>query len=317
MSKSQTIGAMFGAGTANTFLGLEACPDLERLASPTALLGVPCATPYPTVGAYCSGGPRAIRAAIAGYAANLQHMDFDSGGRLFPDGVDQAVDCGDLELGEADPAANRDAIRTAVSTILDRGAVPVLVGGDDSIPIPMLDAFAGRGRFTILQIDAHIDWREDVNGERFGLSSTMRRASEMDHIERIIQVGQRGLGSARVSDYEDARNWGVTFVSARQVEAEGIGAALHQIEPGSDVIICFDCDALDPAIMPGVIGRAPGGLSYWQAVDLIEGAAARARIAAFDLVEFMPDRDVDDIGALTAARILATTLGVLARQKAG
>jgi len=317
MSNSQTIGAMFGAGAADTFLGLEACPDLEHLESPTALLGVPCATPYPSVGAYCAGGPRAIRAAIAGYAANLQHMDFDSGGRLFPDGVDQAVDCGDLELGEADPAANRDAIRTAVSTILDRGAVPVLVGGDDSIPIPMLDAFAGRGRFTILQIDAHIDWREDVNGERFGLSSTMRRASEMDHIERIIQVGQRGLGSARVSDYDDARDWGVTFVSARQVAAEGIGAALHQIEPGSDVIICFDCDALDPAIMPGVIGRAPGGLSYWQAVDLIEGAAARARIAAFDLVEFMPDRDVDDIGALTAARILATTLGVLARQKAG
>lgn len=316
MSNSQTIGAMFGAGAADTFLGLEACPDLERLDSPTALLGVPCATPYPTVGAYCAAGPRAIRAAIAGYAANLQHMDFDSGGRLFPDGVEQAVDCGDLDLNEADPAGNRNAIRTAVSTILDRGAVPILVGGDDSIPIPMLEAFAGRGRYTILQIDAHIDWREEVNGERFGLSSTMRRASEMDHIERIVQVGQRGLGSARVADYEDACDWGVRFVPARQVHAEGAAAALHHIEPGTDLIICFDCDALDPAIMPGVIGRAPGGLDYWQTVDLIEGAAARARIAAFDLVEFMPERDVDDIGALTAARILATAMGVLARQKA-
>lgn len=316
MSDSQTIGAMFGAGAAETFLGLDACPDLARLDSPTAILGVPCATPYPTVGAYCANGPRAIRDAIAGYAANLQHMDFDSGGRLFPDGVEPAVDCGDLDLDEADAAGNRDAIRAAVSTILDRRAVPMLVGGDDSIPIPMLEAFAGRGRYTILQIDAHIDWRDEVGGERYGLSSTMRRASEMAHVERIIQVGQRGLGSARVADFEDARDWGVEFVPARQIHAEGSAAALRHVEPGTELIVCFDCDALDPAIMPGVIGRAPGGLTYWQAVELIEGAAARARIAAFDLVEFMPERDVDEIGALTAARILATTTAVLARQRA-
>lgn len=314
MADRQTIGAMFGAGSGDTFLGLDSCRDLERLESPIALLGVPCATPYPTVGAYCANGPGAIRQAIAGYAANLEHMDFDSGGTLFPQGTRRAVDCGDLDLDENDPAGNRDTIRAAVAGILDRKAVPMLVGGDDSIPIPMLEAFAGSGRFTILQIDAHIDWRDDVNGERLGLSSTMRRASEMDHVERIIQVGQRGLGSARVTDYEDARAWGVAFVPARQIHAEGVAAALRLIEPGTELILCFDCDALDPAIMPGVIGRAPGGLSYWQAVELIEGAAARARIAAFDLVEFMPERDVDEIGALTAARILATTMGVLARQ---
>jgi arginase family enzyme len=83
--------------------------------------------------------------------------------------------------------------------VLDRGAVPFLLGGDDSLPIPMLEAFgAHRGkRLTILQIDAHIDWRDEVGGERLGLSSTMRRASEMGHVERIIQVGQRGIGSAR------------------------------------------------------------------------------------------------------------------------
>ena len=69
-----------------------------------------------------------------------------------------------------------------------------MIGGDDLVPIPLFEAFAGRGSYTVLQIDAHIDWRDDVNGERLGLSSTMRRASEMGQIGRIIQVGQRGIG---------------------------------------------------------------------------------------------------------------------------
>jgi agmatinase len=69
--------------------------------------------------------------------------------------------------------------------------------------------------------------------------------------------------------------------------------------------------------MPAVIGRAPGGLTYWQAVDLLRGAAKRARIASFDLVEFMPSRDVDGLGALVAGRILATMVGVILRQAAG
>jgi agmatinase len=78
----------------------------------------------------------------------------------------------------------------------------------------MLQALEGQGPLTILQIDAHIDWRREVEGERWGLSSTMRRASEMAHVERIIQVGQRGMGSARPADMEDALRWGVHFIPA-------------------------------------------------------------------------------------------------------
>ena len=154
---------------------------------------------------------------FAPFGANLAHHDFDVGGRIFPGEGIGAVDCGDLPFDEADATGNRDRIRGAVSKILDRSAVPILLGGDDSIPIPMFEAFAGRGEFTILQIDAHIDWRDEVQGERFGLSSTMRRASEMAQIVRIVQVGQRGIGSARRADYEDALAWGVHFVHAREV----------------------------------------------------------------------------------------------------
>jgi agmatinase len=65
-------------------------------------------------------------------------------------------------------------------------------------------------------------------------------------------------------------------------------------------------DALDPAIMPAVIGRTAGGMSYWQVAELIAGVADKARIVAFDMVEFMPERDIDGQGALVAAQLLAT-----------
>jgi agmatinase len=315
MTRRRDIGAMFGASETETFLGLPSAGDLAAMEAAIAILGAPCATPYRSVGPYCAGAPRAIRDAIAGYAANLEHVDFDIGAPIFP-GAITAVDGGDLAWSEADAAANRTAIRQAVATILARGAAPIIIGGDDSVPIPVLEAFHDRGPLTIVQIDAHIDWRDEVAGERWGLSSTMRRASEMPHVERIVQVGQRGIGSARPGDLADAKAWGAIFVPARKVHEQGIAPVLAAVPAGAQVLVTLDCDGLDPAIMPGVIGPAPGGLTYWQAIGILCGIAARARIVAFDLVEFVPERDVAGLGALTAARIIVNVLGLLARQKA-
>jgi agmatinase len=142
----------------------------------------------------------------------------------------------------------------------------------------------------------------------------MRRASEMDHIERIIQVGQRGVGSARGEDIRAALAAGVSFISANEFHAEGSRRVLDLIPEGSNVLVTFDCDGLDPSIMPAVIGRVPGGLSFWQANELLHKISQRARIASFDLVEFMPSRDVDGAGALVAGRIVANMIGLIARQ---
>jgi agmatinase len=315
MTQRRDVGALFGAAETETFLGLPSAENLEALAAKIAILGVPCATPYPSVGPYCAVAPRAIRAAVAGYASNLHHVDFDLGGPIFPDAV-TAVDGGDLACTEADPAANRAAIREAVATIIAQGAVPIVIGGDDSVPIPLFEAFHDRGPLTIVQIDAHIDWREEVAGERWGLSSTMRRAAEMPHIERIVQVGQRAIGSARPGDFADAKAWGAVFVPARAVAEHGIGPVLDAVPAGAQVLVTLDCDGLDPTIMPGVIAPAPGGLTYWQAIGILRGIAAKARIAAFDLVEFVPEHDVAGLGALTAARVIVNVLGLLARQAA-
>lgn len=314
MSGNQALGTMFGSGNVDTFMGLPRCRDLSRLSAKMALIGADGCTPYQNVGFYCAGGPEAIRRAGAAYAASLGHMNFDLGGPTFADGI-SAVDAGDLPQDIADPAGNRARIFGAVSQILDRGTVPLLIGGDDSLPIPMLEAYGARGKgYTILQIDAHIDWRDEVQGERLGLSSTMRRASELAHIDAIIQVGQRGIGSARPQDVADAESWGVGFVPAGEVARFGISRALDLIADGAEVIICLDLDALDPAVMPAVIGRTAGGLGYWQVLELVAGVAERARIAGFDMVEFMPDRDIDGQGAALAAQLLAAVMGIIDRQ---
>ena len=151
-------------------------------------------------------------------------------------------------------------------------------------------------------------------GERLGLSSTMRRASEMAHIERIVQVGARSIGSAHSDDLRDARDWGAHIVPAYDLHRDGVDAALDHIPQGADILISLDVDALDPAIVPGVIGRAPGGLSYFQTLDLIKGAADKGRIAGINVVEFMPEADVSGIGAMTVSRLVAAMIGLLARQ---
>lgn len=314
-SKKKSINMLYGSKDAEkSFLGLPMCKDVNKLDADIAIIGAPGASPYKSVGPYCKDAPAAIRKAIAGYAGAINHYDFDLGGPLLGDGSTSVVDCGDLGYDKKDFAANRKRIRSCVKTVVDKGAIPIVIGGDDSIPIPVFEALEGRGPYTILQIDAHIDWREESEGERFGLSSTMRRASEMDHITQIVQTGQRAVGSARPGDYDDAVAWGAKFFVARDVNINGIQPVLRAIPKGAQVLISLDVDAFDPSIAPGVLARAPGGLTYWQVVNLIHGVASKASIAGFNIIEMVPDQDIDGLTALLSARTICNVIGTLCRQ---
>lgn len=308
------ISEILGTTDSDTFLGLPK-GDLTSLEADVAIFGAPCATPYKSTGTYAADAPKAIRAALAGYASAIGHMDFDLESPILSDDTVRAVDCGDLPWDAGDPAANRAAIHDATRAILEADAVPIVIGGDDSIPIPVLEAYRDHGPLTILQIDAHIDWRDEVEGERLGLSSNMRRASEMDWVERIIQVGARAIGSARPSDYRDARAKRAQFVTARELHREGAARVLDLIPEGAVVYVNFDLDALDPSIMPAVIGPAPGGLFFHQALEILHGLDMWAHVAGFSLVEFCPARDPNGLAALTAGRIVCNALGLIARAR--
>lgn len=316
MKNKPDLASLFGASKSDTFLGLESCNDLDTIDASSAFVGVPCATPYKSVGSYAKNGPSSIRDAVASLNANLDRHNFDLGGPIFPNGSIKAVDCGDLPWDEKNFKENRSNITDTVKKILKNNVVPILVGGDDSIPIPMLEAMSSKGEnFTILQIDAHIDWREIHMDERYGLSSTMRRASEMSHIKKIIQVGVRGIGSGHPQDFDDALNWGVKFYTADDVHANGVDPILEKIDQNSSVIICIDIDSMDPSITPNTIGRVPGGLTYFQVLNLIKGVSQKAEIEAMDFTEIMPEVDIDGIGGLTVSRLIASSMGVIARQK--
>jgi agmatinase len=294
-----------------TFAGFPAC------ANPTgasiAVLGIPDATPY-TVGqsSHSAGAPGALRAILKGYATLPEQYDFDLEG-LRPSAV---VDCGDLVGDPSDPGGTRERIQGAIGRLLEAGVVPVVLGGDDSVPIPMFQAFASRGPLTVIQVDAHLDWRDEVRGERFGYSSPMRRASEMDWIEGMVQVGLRGIGSARAAEVADARGWGASIVTAAEVHRAGIGVALDRVPVGARCLITVDCDGLDPSIMPAVMAPVPGGLWYHQVLELLHGVAAKATIVGFDLVEFVPERDPNGVAALTAARVVCNGIAAIAASRA-
>ncbi|WP_211275908.1 agmatinase [Thalassospira mesophila] len=253
----------------------------------------------------------AIRLASQEDAPLIEHWDFDLGGPLFDGKPGCCIDIGNVPTTLHDNADNRRQIEAKTREILAMSAVPILLGGDDSLPIPFLGGFAGHGPVWILQIDAHIDWRDALHGERYGYSSPMRRVSEMPHIAGMVQVGLRGVGSARTTEIEAAQRFGSQLVTAQMIHSQGVEAALRHIPKSAQVVITLDCDGLDPAIMPGVAARTPGGLGYTQVIDLIAGVGARAKIAGCDIVELYPPADIDGISALTAARLLVNMIGTI------
>lgn len=322
MTNPRRTGDSSGDAGTDTWLDLPAGKIGPPSGADIAILGIGAATPYPG-GSYCMEAPDAVRQALR-KPGLLGYHDFDLGGldagsTILPDGI-TAEDQGNLQVDDTvDPektAANRARITAAVRAMLDSDTTPVLFGGDDSVPIPVLAAYAGTPSVSILQIDAHIDWRDERFGERWGLSSTMRRASEMDHVGRVVQLAARGIGSARSDDLRAALEYGTCFHPMRQLrEQDGIAAAVADLPAGVPVFVSLDVDGLDPAIMPAVRGPSHGGLGYWQLVDILEAAAARAPIAGFAMVELEPARDIGGHGALLAARIALSALGIIARQR--
>jgi agmatinase len=291
-----------------SFLGLPV-GSLDGLRADVAILGIPHGTPYPRPGATagCAEAPSAVRRRAARLARFADHHDFDLDGPMLPGGL-RIVDCGDVPGSPDDPAGNRQRAEAAVRAVLAAGALPILLGGDDSTPIPVLAAFSARGPLTVLQVEAHLDFRDEVHGERLGYSSPMRRASEMPHVARIVQVGLRGAGSARSSDVADARAAGNLLVTASQLRDRGVPWLLDQLPVDQALFVSLDLDGLDPSVAPGVSAAAPGGLSYREAFDLVAGAARTGRLAGMILTELLPERDLNELSALVAARLVIAAL---------
>ncbi len=305
-----------GPGFAS-FLGAPACGDVTRLEADFAILGMPFGSPYHMrgVASGAAEAPAAIRQRSARFAGMMGHHDFDLGSE-FGAGRDVAIaDCGNVVSDPRDLEGNKTRATEAVRTILERGAVPIVLGGDDSIPALVLGAYEGRGPLHVLQIDAHLDYRDDVGGIRDGYSSPMRRAAEMPWVERIVHVGARGVGSARTGDVEDSLAAGNAVITAKMVREHGVGRVLEEFPEGGNYFITIDCDGFDPAVMPGTSCPMPGGLAFGDGSDLLQGLVARGTVVGMDCAEHFPCFDLNGITSLALGRLIVTLIGTMIRKE--
>ena len=289
--------------------------DLDNFKADIAIIGIPFGDPYSMGEASNdqSNAPTHIRRFCERALRGLDRFDFDIGGKLLNDQDIKVVDCGDV-IGEAkDVSGNHLRSEQAVRKILNAGALPIILGGDHAIPIPVFRALENNGPITLIQVDAHIDWRDTFHGVTQGLSSVIRRASEMDHINEIYQIGLRSAGSARVEEVEAALNYGANLICDMELQDVGMQEILDRIPDKQNYYLTIDADGVDPTIMPAVAGPAPGGVNYSQMRKLIQGLVKKGKVLGMDIVEITPSKDINGITAITAGRFICNLIGSAVR----
>jgi agmatinase len=289
--------------------------EIDRLAARFAVLGIPHGVPYTVrnISPSVADAPCAIRERSARFGRMLGHHDFDLGGAITEHGHLALADCGDVPADPRDLPGSAKRATEAVRRILATGAFPIVLGGDDSTTALALRAFEGHGPLHILQIDAHIDYRDEVEGIRDGYSSPMRRAAEMPWVRRIVHCGARGVGSARPDDVRATLARGNAIVTARELRRAGTERVLAEFPPGERYYIAFDCDGMDPSVMPGTSAPLPGGLMFDDAVDLLTGLAQRGTVVGINFAEHYPSLDANGITALAIVRLIVNLVGTMHR----
>jgi arginase len=257
-----------------------------------AILGIP----FDEKSCYMKGvskGPQAIRAASTGEAINPWT---ESGVNLEEE--TNIVDLGDIDVTGSfwDVFAKTEK---KVLDILQKGAVPVVLGGDHSLSYPIIKAFAQvYDPLDILHFDAHPDLYDELYGDRYSHACPFARIIEEGYAANLVQVGIR---AATGQHKEMAQKHGI-----RMIEMRDIGQTLT-LDFANPLYISFDMDALDPAFAPGVSHHEAGGLSTRQVINMLHDL--EGTIVGLDVVEVNPDRDTVGITASAAVKIIMEVIG--------
>jgi len=256
-------------------------------------------------------GPRAVREASTlfsfGHAGAYDHED----DCIYLGGDVRIVDIGDADIVHTDTETSHANIESGVRAMLKAGALPVVIGGDHSVNIPCIRAFADQGPIHIVQIDAHLDFVDVRHGVRHGHGNPMRRAAEQAHVTGITALGIRNVSSTAKDGYEAARAMGDDILSVRQVRKLGTEAVLARIPPGARVYVTIDIDGFCPSIAPGTGTPSHGGFLYYEVLEILQGLAQQHEVVGIDLVEVAPDYDPTQSTAILAAQVLLNFLGFI------
>jgi len=213
-------------------------------------------------------------------------------------------DVGDLPLTEQ-PTDDRLIIQ-AVSEAITAGEMPFCLGGDHAITFPAAAALAkAHGPLSILHFDAHPDLYDDFQGNPRSHASPFARIMEAGIARRLVQVGIRTLNPHQAAQ---AERFGVEIVRMADFAPDRVPVL------DGPLYISFDLDGLDPAVAPGVSHHEPGGLTVREALAVL--SYQTAPIAGADIVELNPTRDLHDMTATVAAK-LVREIAALAARNAG
>lgn len=290
------------------------CTNLDELDADVAIIGVP----YDMGTQWRPGtrfGPRGIRDGSTLYCFGLE-------GSYDPERDDtylappwRIVDCGDVDMVHGDLEQCFENIETAIRKIVSKGALPIVLGGDHSTTIPFGKSLDSEGTFTVVQLDAHLDWADHRSGQRYGHGNPMRRLSEMDHVEGMAQLGIRGIGSSKKEDFDAARSYGSVIMSPREIRRSGIENVMNRIPDSERYFVTIDIDGVDPSLAPGTGTPSPGGFFYDELNELVEALAKKGEVVGFDLVEVSPPYDPTGMTSQTAARIILDFAGFILKEK--
>jgi agmatinase len=275
-----------------SFLRSAICTDLDELDAAIAVMGVPFDEGSP----YLAGsrmGPRALR------EHSLRFVGGGSKGFYNPETAKQfleyemthglIVDTGDADILPTNVEKTFENVTTMTRAILDRGAMPLVLGGDHSITYPVVKAFDTP--LHVVHFDAHTDYAPFVHDLRFTNQHPFRHISPMKHVLSLTQVGIRSLRESEemVGGSKRDGNRVVTMPEFRRLTPKGLAEVVPANAP---CYVSIDVDVLDISLVPGCVSAEPNGMSYAELRDALQAIAERADVIGFDFVEVNPQLDV-------------------------
>ena len=230
----------------------------------------------------------------------IEAIESDSANYFTEDLMDLADHSDVCWLGNT-PLQDYFDIESIIAEILKGGAIPFSIGGDHSITYPILRAMsASYPSLSILHFDAHGDLYDSLGGNRHSHASPFARIMEEGLAQALTQVGIRTLNDHQQTQVS---KFGVKVIDMRNWSPD------IDLNLSGPVYLSFDMDVLDPAFAPGVSHHEPGGFTTREVLRMIQ--KLDLNIVGLDLVEYNPDRDLNGVTAMTAAKIIKELLAKL------
>lgn len=288
-----------------SFLGVP--QRLEVAGARAAIVGLPfdCGRHPRRVGARL--GPAAIRMMSTDMVRHYRPEERDA---IDPVRALGLIDCGDVAVVHGDIEASVERMTRALDAVIRAGAVPIGLGGDGLVSVPMMQALAAHHPgLAVIHFDSHTDAYPDperLNEVALDPATTFAYAAERGLVDtaRSVHVGLRGLSYVPgVFDHAEALGYGILAMAVleRDGPAEILSRIRERVE-GRPVFLCFDMDVFDPATAPGVFTPAWGGLTAREGLALLRSLAG-LDIVGFDINTVTPGFDMQGQTAWLAATV--------------